>query len=129
MVRRAHYWLTVVLLSCLTHLVAGNEPTGNWPQWRGPNRDNISTDTDLLQSWPKGGPPLRWRVEGIGDGIAAVAVAKGRIYTVGYIGEHEYVTALDERSGVRLWTTVIGAVVDEHPSMRWLAQRTPTVDE
>jgi outer membrane protein assembly factor BamB len=65
----------------------------------------------------------------VGNGIAAVAVAKGRVYIVGYVGEHEYVTALDERSGARLWTTVIGAVVDEHPSMRWLAQRTPTLDD
>src|SRR5690606_31369169 len=26
-----------------------------WPQWRGPNRDNISMETGLLQSWPANG--------------------------------------------------------------------------
>jgi outer membrane protein assembly factor BamB len=31
---------------------------GDWPQWRGPNRDNLSPDTGLLDRWPEGGPPL-----------------------------------------------------------------------
>ena len=31
-----------------------------WPQWRGPNRDNRSSDTGLLASWPAEGPPLTW---------------------------------------------------------------------
>lgn len=30
----------------------------DWPQWRGPERDGISTETGLLQAWPFGGPPL-----------------------------------------------------------------------
>ena len=29
---------------------------GDWPTWRGPNRDDISQETGLLQSWPEGGP-------------------------------------------------------------------------
>ena len=27
--------------------------TGEWPQWRGPNRDGISPDTGLLPVWPE----------------------------------------------------------------------------
>src|SRR5689334_8497790 len=27
---------------------------GHWPQWRGPNRDNLSLETGLLKSWPEG---------------------------------------------------------------------------
>ena len=26
---------------------------GNWPQWRGPNRDGISKETGLLKQWPE----------------------------------------------------------------------------
>jgi outer membrane protein assembly factor BamB len=37
---------------------------GFWPQWRGPKRDNVSTETGLLKEWPEGGPPLVWKVEG-----------------------------------------------------------------
>jgi hypothetical protein len=58
---------------------------GYWPQWRGPNRNSVSTETGLLKEWPKEGPPLVWQVEGIGMGIASLVVAGGQIYTQGYI--------------------------------------------
>ncbi len=28
----------------------------DWPQWRGQNRDNVSAEKGLLQSWPSEGP-------------------------------------------------------------------------
>jgi outer membrane protein assembly factor BamB len=101
---------------------------GEWPQWRGPSRDNISTETGLLQAWPEGGPPLHWEVNGIGGGIAAVSVSGGRVFAMGYIGDGEYLSALDEETGERRWTAKIGPAVQENPLMRWLGQRTPTVD-
>ncbi|MHC4998496.1 MAG: hypothetical protein ACYTEM_05680, partial [Planctomycetota bacterium] len=39
-----------------------------WPQWQGPNRDNLSTETGLLTQWPDEGPPMLWSAEGIGEG-------------------------------------------------------------
>ena len=42
---------------------------GNWTQWRGPNRDNRSPERGLLKQWPKSGPPLAWKAEGLGRGI------------------------------------------------------------
>ena len=108
---------------------AAERAPGHWPQWRGPDRDNLSTETGLLGKWPEGGPPLVRDIRGIGKGIAAVAVTGGRVFTLGYIGESEYVTALDERTGERLWAARIGPSVRENSLMRWLGQRTPTVDE
>ncbi len=35
--------------------------TGNWRQFRGPNRDNRSPDSGLLKQWQPGGPPLLWK--------------------------------------------------------------------
>jgi hypothetical protein len=32
----------------------------DWPQWRGPNRSDVSNETGLLQSWPDGGPKRTW---------------------------------------------------------------------
>ena len=46
----------------------------DWPQWRGPNRDGKSAETGLLQQWPKGGPHLLWRAEGLGEGYSSFAV-------------------------------------------------------
>src|SRR5262245_42291033 len=108
---------------------ARNEPVpGSWPQWRGPARTGISPDTGRLMKWPDDGPPLVWKVQGLGEGVASVAVAGGRIYTLGYQGEDEYVTALDETTGKKVWAKRIGAAVKEATVMRWLSQRTPTVD-
>jgi outer membrane protein assembly factor BamB/SAM-dependent methyltransferase len=117
-----------LILTCLL-LATGPLRGDDWPQWRGPNRDSISHETGLLQEWPDDGPPLEWRVEGLGEGIASVSVAGGRIFTMGYIDNEEYLTALDERTGARLWATHIGQAVGESRLMRWLSQRTPTVDD
>jgi outer membrane protein assembly factor BamB len=109
-----------------------DQPPGDWPQWRGPRRDNRSSDTGLLKTWPDGGPPLEWRVDGLGEGIDSVAVADGRVLTLGQIGGVEYLQALEAQSGRRLWAgptgSAIGAV-HRSPLMRWLSQRTPTLDD
>lgn len=101
---------------------------GFWPQWRGPNRDNVSTDTKLLKEWPDNGPPLLWRAEGLGEGIASVSIADGRVFTLGYRDQQEYVTAVSAATGEQLWMTAIGPAVAENRLMRWLGQRTPAVD-
>jgi outer membrane protein assembly factor BamB len=102
---------------------------GEWKEWRGPGRANKSPATGLLQQWPEGGPPLAWRVEGLGQGIASVSIASGRIYTSTYSGDTEFIVALDQSTGRLVWATPIGAAVPENPLMRWLSQRTPTLDE
>ena len=101
---------------------------GQWPQWRGPNRDNISTEKGLLKNWPEGGPLLDWHIDGIGEGIASVSIANGRMYTVGYVDESEYALALDRRTGELAWASRLGPAVGENRLMRWLSQRSPTVD-
>ena len=102
--------------------------SGYWPQWRGPNRDNVSSEKGLLKEWPESGPPLRWRVEGIGEGISSLSIAEGRILTVGYVDGNEYAIALNQSSGELLWSTRIGSAVLENPLMRLLSQRSPTID-
>jgi outer membrane protein assembly factor BamB len=57
--------------------------SADWPTWRGAQRDGISKDTGLLSEWPKDGPPLAWKLEGLGEGMASVAIADGRLYTMG----------------------------------------------
>lgn len=104
------------------------EQLGCWPQWRGPNRDAVSSETGLLKKWPKAGPPLHWRVEGIGEGIASVSIAGGQIYTVGYRDGIEYGFALDQHTGKLVWASRLGAGISEHRLMRWLSQRSPTID-
>jgi hypothetical protein len=47
---------------------------GDWPQFRGPNHDDVAPETGLLQDWPAEGPPLVWKATGLGDGYSGVAV-------------------------------------------------------
>ena len=60
--------------------------SGFWPQYRGPNRDNISTEKGLLDKWPKSGPKVAWKQKGLGDGYSSVSIAKGKLYTDGQPG-------------------------------------------
>jgi len=52
-------------------------------QWRGPNRDGIYKETDLLKEWPENGPELLWSFEGLGMGHSSVAVANEKVYATG----------------------------------------------
>lgn len=52
-------------------------------EWRGPNRDGIFTETNLLKQWPENGPNLQWSFEGLGFGHSSVAVANNNVYVTG----------------------------------------------
>jgi outer membrane protein assembly factor BamB len=74
-------------------LVAAPEP--DWPQWRGPRRDGISDETGLLPSWPPGGPPLLWKVDGLGTGWSSPIIVGERLYITSDVGDDLIVFALD----------------------------------
>src|SRR5438309_145552 len=73
-------------------LVAGTLAAlaADWPQWRGPDRTDVSRETGLLTTWPKGGPPLLWKYGNAGIGFSGPAVVGDRLYTMGARGETEY---------------------------------------
>lgn len=90
-------------------VVVQNRVAEDWPQWRGPNRDGISTEKGLLKSWPQGGPPKAWQVQGAGEGYSSFAVSGGKLYTLGARGETEYLMAFDAGTGKKLWETAHGS--------------------
>jgi len=55
----------------------------DWTGWRGPDQTNISPDTGLLKSWPKGGPKLLWTYEDAGSGYPRGAKGVWKLYTLG----------------------------------------------
>jgi outer membrane protein assembly factor BamB len=87
---------------------ASQSATVEWFQWRGPNRDGISPETGLLQDWPKSGPPLAWRANGVGNGYSSFSASNGRLYTLGARGSNEYVLALDRATGTKAWEHLNG---------------------
>jgi prepilin-type processing-associated H-X9-DG protein len=85
-----------------------NAAAGEWPQFRGPNRDGISNETGLLKEWPDAGPRLAWKATGLGRSFSSVAVTGGCIYTMGKVGNSENIIALNAGDGRELWSTPIG---------------------
>lgn len=118
---------SVLLLPTLAALAAG--PAGDWPQWRGLNRNGISAETGLLKQWPAGGPPLAWKAKGLEFGHATVSVAGARIYTAGDKGESSYVIALNFADGKPIWSSKLGKA--GAPGWGGFAgpRSTPTVDD
>jgi outer membrane protein assembly factor BamB len=79
----------------------------DWPQWRGARRDGLSPESALLQQWPQGGPALLWKTNGLGSGYSSVAVAGGKIFTMGDRGDSSFVHAIDV-SGKPAWSAKVG---------------------
>src|SRR5689334_181443 len=88
----------ILLTNCLP------ASASDWPQFRGPNRDDVSKETGLLQDWPAGGPPLAWKANGLGKGYSTVSISAGRIFTIGDRGDASYVVALNEAGGTPAWS-------------------------
>jgi outer membrane protein assembly factor BamB len=89
-------------------LVTSAAPGADWPQWRGPNRDAISEERGLLSAWPTQGPPLAWQVNGLGSGYSSVAIAGGKIFTLGQRKRGAELIALNLDDGKELWATPVG---------------------
>lgn len=122
---------TVLLASILMALSAA---AADWPQYRGPNRDDVSAETGLLLSWPTGGPPLLWTYREAGIGYSGPAIVGDRLYTIGGRGEMEHLIALDltavkDGTVAEAWATPIGKTF-QWEGNRWSAgpSSTPTVD-
>ncbi|HEX4000201.1 MAG TPA: PQQ-binding-like beta-propeller repeat protein [Pirellulales bacterium] len=81
----------------------------DWPQFRGPNRDDVSRETGLLKSWPSEGPSLVWEAKGLGHGYSSVSVAGNHIYTLGNADNVSKMFALARDGGKILWSAEVGA--------------------
>jgi len=77
----------------------------DWPMFRGPNHDGISTETDWKISWPESGPAKLWEAA-VGTGFSTVSVADGRVFTLGNEDKQDTVYAFDAKTGKTIWTHV-----------------------
>ena len=87
-------------------VIAGDKGrAGDWPQWRGENRDGVWRQDGLPDKLPATGLKPRWR-QNIGGGYSGIAVSGGRVYTLDYHKkprEVERVLCFDARTGKLLW--------------------------
>lgn len=123
----------IVLIACAVPLVSLTSGWANdWPTFRGGDRTAVSKETGLLQEWPAEGPARLWEAKGAGRGYSSLAVAGGRIYTLGDGGsaedKDESLRCFKEENGELLWKTKTGPAW-EKGQPNWQSSRgTPTVD-
>jgi len=98
-----------ILCLSLAATIALNSLAADWPNWRGPAKNGISTETDWSHNWPESGPKVAWRAN-VAKGFSSVAVADGRVYTMGNTGgkrnkenQEDVITCLDAASGSPIW--------------------------
>lgn len=108
-------------------------PDQGWPTFRGSDRTAVSKETGLLKSWPKDGPPLLWEAEGAGRGYSSLAVAGGRVFTLGDApstagDDSEYLLAFDAETGKQLWKHKLGAPWTQGQPNWQSSRSTPSVD-
>ena len=105
---------------------AATVPAADWPQWRGQNRDGLSTETGWLTEWPKDGPRRLWGGK-VGLGWSSVAVLGERVYTLGNVNDADQILCLNAATGALLWRYeyfCVAADPNGYPGPR----STPTVD-
>jgi outer membrane protein assembly factor BamB len=108
--------MKTLVFACVS-LVLVSAVADDWPQWMGPQRDNVWRESGLLDKFPKDGPKIAWRVP-VAGGYAGPAVANGRVYVTDFAkqgdspGDNfdrkklqgtERVLCLDEKTGKELW--------------------------
>jgi outer membrane protein assembly factor BamB len=121
------------LLTLAALVLAPEGSAADWPTFRGPDRTAVAPDTGLLASWPAEGPPLVWEAAGAGRGYASLAIADGRIYTLGdglsTAGDaDEYLTCFDRATGKPLWKTKTGQPWTDGQESWQSSRSTPTVN-
>jgi outer membrane protein assembly factor BamB len=74
---------------------------GDWPQWRGPNRDAKATDFKAPKTWPKE-LTQKWKVT-VGDGIASPALVGDKLYVFSRQADAEVARCLSAETNKELW--------------------------
>ena len=88
--------------------VAGFSMAAEWPQFLGPDRNGISAETGLIDTWPEGGPKEVWRVPG-GVGMSGLVIKEGKLLTLVQREGQQWVVAHDSKTGKELWKSPLGS--------------------
>jgi outer membrane protein assembly factor BamB len=114
----------VVVTVMVAGLFAPRTTRGDdWPQWMGPQRDDVWRETGIIDRFPQGGPKVLWRYK-IHGGYSGPAVANGLVYVMDYqtdgdvaarsnprrpagaLKGKERVLCLDVKKGTKVWEHV-----------------------
>ena len=106
--------IALVGVASLTAVVMAQQAGGDWPQWRGPNRDGTLAAFAEPKSWPDQ-LTKRWKIE-IGTGYATPIVVGNRVFAFSRQEDNEVMRAIDAGSGKIIWTTSYAAPFKMNPA-------------
>lgn len=114
-------WLLLVVAVCHGETA---DPL-DWPNWRGPQQNRISTEKGLIDQWnPDGGEGsnLLWKSEALA-GRSSPIVLRGKLYTIirsqpNTAQEQEMVVCADAKTGDILWQHRFNVYLSEVPDTR-----------
>jgi outer membrane protein assembly factor BamB len=75
---------------------------GDWPGFRGANRDGVVRGITIPTDWQKSPPKQIWR-RPIGPGWSSMTIVDGRLFTQEQRGEKEVVLCVDANTGNEIW--------------------------
>jgi outer membrane protein assembly factor BamB len=110
--------LFLCLIGCLVRL-----PAADWPKWRGPDANGISSETDWNPMAIQNGGKALFRVH-LGSGWSAVSVQGNRLYSMGNVNNQDIVYCLDAKTGKEIWRFSYSCDAGNYPGPR----STPVLD-
>src|SRR5881227_926265 len=105
-------WLLIVVGLGPFCLGAG---AADWPQWRGPNRDNKVVGFTAPATWPKE-LTQKWKVT-VGLGDSSPVLVGDKVYVFTRQGEDEVTSCLDAASGKVVWQDKYAAEAVRGPAV------------
>jgi outer membrane protein assembly factor BamB len=95
-------FLVMSILLMISQLVASD-----WPSWRGPNQNGVSSAKNMISEWSKDGTNLIWKAEF--KGRSTPVISNGRVFVIGRLGE-----GIDKQEIVACYSAENGKLIWEH---------------
>lgn len=117
--------VSVIALTLTSFSIAAD-----WPQFAGPDRNNVSSETGLLKAFPAEGPKVLWTIEA-GPGFGGAAIRDNQVFFLDRSGEKsaekDVLRCLNLASGEELWSYSYDAPGDyDFPGSRAVPAVTPS---
>ncbi len=110
-----------ILLSSFACTRSSEVDGADWPQWGGPNRNWISTESGFDPQAFAEGVDILWEID-VGRGRSSVVISDGWLYTLGKLENEIVAFCINVKSGKARWTVLIQSDNRGEP------QSTPAVD-
>ncbi|MBI3192045.1 MAG: alcohol dehydrogenase, partial [Pedosphaera parvula] len=111
-----------MIIAGITFLAQLVACAGDWPNFRGPNHDGISSES-IRTNWAAEPPKEIWRTP-LNPALCSLTVSGGRVFTQVRrrvaLKDREFCLALDAQTGKELWATDIGIAKYPDPVLGFL---------